>query len=135
MSSAAICGNHSGEGEQDSGANRKVFGFRPERRSPSSRNRVRDQPGTLFAFTPESRSPSPGIPNYLPDGCFVFDDQDGGGVFGGFHHELSTLEPEGEELEFYRSSESFGKVYVGSMRHPTVSTGNRKRWRTSEDLL
>jgi hypothetical protein len=39
-----------------------VFGFRPESCSPSSRNRVRHQPGTLFGFTPESRSPCPGIP-------------------------------------------------------------------------
>ena len=39
-----------------------MFGFRPESCSPSSRNRVRDQPGTLFGFIPESRSPSPGIP-------------------------------------------------------------------------
>jgi hypothetical protein len=38
-----------------------VFGFRPESCSPSARNCVRDQPGTLFGFTPESRSPSPGI--------------------------------------------------------------------------
>jgi hypothetical protein len=28
-----------------------VFGFRPESCSPFARNRVRDQPGTLFGFT------------------------------------------------------------------------------------
>jgi hypothetical protein len=49
------------QAEHYSGAGRKVFGFRPESCSPSARNRVRDQPGTLFGFTPESRSPSPGI--------------------------------------------------------------------------
>ena len=62
MSSAATCGNHSGEAEHHSGIGLKLFGFIPESCSPSSRNRVRDQPGTLFGFTPESRSPSPGIP-------------------------------------------------------------------------
>ena len=49
------------QAEHHSGAGRKVFGFRPESCSPSARNRVRDQPGTLFGFTPESRSPSAGI--------------------------------------------------------------------------
>jgi len=49
------------QAEHHSGGGRKVFGFRPESCSPSSRNRVRDQPGTLFAFVPESRSPCPGI--------------------------------------------------------------------------
>jgi hypothetical protein len=49
------------QAEHYSGAGRKVFGFTPESCSPSARNRVRDQPGTLFGFTPESRSPSPGI--------------------------------------------------------------------------
>ena len=42
-----------------------MFGFRPESCSPSSRNRVRDQPGTLFGFTPECCSPSPGIRIHL----------------------------------------------------------------------
>jgi hypothetical protein len=61
--SSAACGKHSGDGERDSGLARKVFGIAPERRSPSGRNRVRDQPGIVFGFIPESRSGSPGFPN------------------------------------------------------------------------
>jgi hypothetical protein len=60
---SAACGKHSGDGERDSGLARKVFGIAPERRSPSARNRVRDQPGIVFGFIPESRSASPGFPN------------------------------------------------------------------------
>ena len=59
---SAACGKHSGDGERDSGLARKVFGIAPERRSPSARNRVRDQPGIVFGFIPESRSASPGFP-------------------------------------------------------------------------
>jgi hypothetical protein len=62
MSSAAICGNHSGTNPNTiPGQAGKCSAFRPESCSPSSRNRVRDHPGTLFGFTPEPRSPSPGI--------------------------------------------------------------------------
>ncbi len=50
-----------GQVEHDSGIARKVFGFLPESCSPSARNRVRHQPGTLFDFIPETRSPSSGI--------------------------------------------------------------------------
>jgi hypothetical protein len=50
-----------GQVEHHSAARQKLFGFRTESCSPSSRKRVRNQPGTLFAFTPESRSPSPGF--------------------------------------------------------------------------
>jgi hypothetical protein len=60
--SSAACGKHSGDGERDSGLAPKVFGIAPERRSPSGRNRVRDQPGIVFGFIPESRSASPGFP-------------------------------------------------------------------------
>jgi hypothetical protein len=50
-----------GQVEHHSGVSRKLFGFRPESCSPSSRNCVRHQSGTLFGFVPESRSPCPGI--------------------------------------------------------------------------
>src|SRR6516162_11270404 len=60
--SSATCGKHSGDGERNSGLARKVFGIAPERRSPSARNRVRNQPGIAFGFIPEWRSRSPGFP-------------------------------------------------------------------------
>jgi hypothetical protein len=44
------------------GPGEKVFAIAPERRSPLSRNGVRNQPGIVFGFIPESRSPSPGFP-------------------------------------------------------------------------
>ncbi len=54
MSNATTCGNHSG-------TKPNTIPGQAERCSAPARNRVRDQPGTLFGFTPESRSPSPGI--------------------------------------------------------------------------
>jgi hypothetical protein len=59
---SAACGKHSEDRERDSGPKRKVFAIAPERRSPSSRNGVRNQPGIVFGFNPESRSASPGFP-------------------------------------------------------------------------
>ena len=45
------------------GAAEKVFSFGSERRSPSSRNGVQNQPGILFGFIAESCSASPGFPS------------------------------------------------------------------------
>jgi hypothetical protein len=47
---SAACGKHSGDRERDSGPKRKVFAIAPERRSPSSRNHVRLQPGIAFGI-------------------------------------------------------------------------------------
>lgn len=57
------CGKRSGEVEHHSRAAEKVFSFGPERRSPSSRNGVQNQPGILFGFIAESCSASPGFPS------------------------------------------------------------------------
>jgi hypothetical protein len=66
MSSATrLWKKRSGEVEQHSGAAEKVFSFRPEPCSPSSRNGVQNQPGTPFSFIAESCSASPGFPKQL----------------------------------------------------------------------